>query len=302
LYIFGEGEIKLVNVSFKNNTATLVGGGIYMYPECKLTITTDENKISEFVGNKANGQSNGIYMYGAGTITFNGNGRVNMEDAIIATNGSVNIGDNCEFNLSSGGISKIGNLKIGDSSKFNLKSNAQMEILGDLTIERRGVFNMQEAKDKIIVGGNYNQEGMWEIDIKKEKEQSEIFFVRDYLDVRGKVNLEPGSTLSVDMREQKENNELRSYRLIKYGNSCSGEFGRLVFSNTSRNLSYKLIYNYDNDSIVLTVKGSTRTKRGSKVSVGTNFARIKGLSFNQKGVGRVLDNLSVADEGVEKKK
>ncbi|MDR1926385.1 MAG: hypothetical protein LBQ13_01690, partial [Endomicrobium sp.] len=301
--------VKLTNVRFRDNIATEKGGGIYIGREGKLTITTNENKISEFVGNKANGQSNGIYMYGAGTITFNGAGRVNMKDAIMATGCNINIEDSCEFYLSGVEISRIGDLKIGDSSTFNLEANTRMAIYGDLTIESNGVFNtgfgMEEA---ISILGSYIQSGTWTIGIEKRE-------INNYLYVTEDVILGIGSTLNIDMSETGADNELRAYRLINYEKDCIGKFGRVVFSSTSKNPNYELIYG--SNSIVLTVKVSTGTEKDSEVSagrekdsevsagrekdsevsVGTNFAGIKGLNANQKEVARTLDVLSVKEQG-----
>ncbi|MDR1926459.1 MAG: hypothetical protein LBQ13_02090, partial [Endomicrobium sp.] len=300
--------VKLTNVTFRDNIATGNGGGIFIETG-ELTITTNENKISEFAGNKANRQSNGIYMYGAGTITFNGTGRVNMKDAIMATGCNINIEDSCEFYLSGMEISKVKNLKIGDSSTFNLEANTRMAICGDLTIESNGVFNtgfgMEEA---VSILGSYIQSGTWTIGIEKRE-------IDNYLSVYEDVILGTGSTLNIDMNGTGADNELRAYRLINYEKGCIGKFGRVVFSSTSKNPNYELTYS--NNSIVLTVKGSTETEkdsevsagrerdskvsaereRDSEVSVGTNFGGIKGLNANQKEVARTLDVLSSKEKG-----
>jgi predicted outer membrane repeat protein len=297
-----EGIVKLTNARFRNNIAIKNkegewgnGGAIYIKNGGTLTITTEKNKISEFVGNKAVGRSNGIHAVGTGTIiTFNGNGRVNMEDAIITTSGNVNIGDTCEFHLSGSEVSEIENLKIGDSSTFNLETNAQLKILRDLTIESSGVFNTKYgASGDIPVENAYRQEGTLKVDISEEKDPTGGFCLTTCFDVRREVILGTGSILHIDMTEMGADNEIKTYKLIKHAyNVSAGKFGKVVFSGAGVNPKYDLTYNYDDKWVLFTIKDWG----------GTDFSAIKGLNVNQKEIARVLDSLAATEKRGEKLK
>jgi predicted outer membrane repeat protein len=233
------GIVTLTNASFRNNSAIQSGGGVYL-EESELTLVADSGKVIEFSGNSANGKSNGIYVDAGGAIVkFQGEGQVNIYDAIDANNGDIII-----------------------DCKFNLKTDEAFETR-NLTILESGILNTQNGKkNKVKIVEVYSQRGEWAINIKKELEEEE-FYVSDCLDA-GRVVLGENSKLAVDMSEVAGDSKLRLYKLIKYG-SLNGEFKEVEFTGVSSSPKYDIVYDYENQWVTLRVEGETDlTEKGKQ--------------------------------------
>lgn len=83
-------DTSISDSTFKNNSATSLGGAIYNHNTGVMTLTG----TNKFSGNKANDVANDIYN--AGTLTINGT--TNLEGG-ISGNGTVNLGENSVINI-----------------------------------------------------------------------------------------------------------------------------------------------------------------------------------------------------------
>jgi predicted outer membrane repeat protein len=248
------------SMMFNNNRALSEGGAIYMDGGV-LNIETNDGKITEFRGNRADVKSNAIHFRGNALINFNigSNGIVDMYDAVTSEEGGgvVNVNGNGEFNLSSTEQSVIPNLNINGRSKFNLGVGTPLEVTGNLTIEQDSVFNIVNGGKNVIYIhlGNYTQNGTLKMDIFGSGGNEE-WGESDQIIVNSKVSFGEASKLHII---ENEDCSKRTYMLIKY-RRLEGRFGEVEIPP-----EHELEYGYEGKWIALIPKEKRRRLMEARV-------------------------------------
>jgi hypothetical protein len=189
----------------------------------------------------------------------------------------------------------IPKLNIRGRSEFKLGKGTILQVIKELIVEERGIFNIVNGGKSIVKVGEYVQKGKVEMEVFGDEVGEEEWGRSDQIICEGRVRLRESSRLEIH-----ENGCCRgkSYMLIKYG-SLDGRFGSVLASN------HEVEYRYGGKWIVLLPKQEEIEVGNLGICniVGSSLGRLEKekLSSNEKEVADKLNYLSCT-VGYEKDK
>ncbi|MDR2437234.1 MAG: hypothetical protein LBD17_04105 [Endomicrobium sp.] len=310
IHIQGARVVFLGDSKVEGNIASGKGGGVYL-EDGELDIFGS----MVFRDNKANGELNGIHMEGASIINFGMPGGskeevVEMCDGIKSTGemGEVNINGKTEVNLGQAGIAFfslgrtetiVPNLYINDTGKLTILGEPGVKVSRDVRVgENAGIMIAGTSGHGIAVGvGNsFCQEGLLVMNLFSKKANVTRYagsLVADNnYDLVGSdlINVEDGTirlSSSTSKLRLKTNDAFRNletfrwkvYKLMKYGQGCEGEFGKIEWEGNQPK-SYLMRYDYLGEYVAVLAEG---------LAINRPIFALLGICFNQTEVAKTLD-------------
>lgn len=190
MYVTNEANVELVNVNFTDNTAGGKGGAIYTDKDLKITA---ENGESTFQGNRANGESNAIYVGSSdATLTLNAgkNGTINMSDKISGTDNKYKLNMTGD---SSGNINLKNTVTNADVTMSNITLNMSQDNLlqGDSLNLQSGVLNLQNGVVGNMDLSNFSMNGnaKVKVDVDLFNQTMDRVNADSYGSIKGTINV-----------------------------------------------------------------------------------------------------------------
>lgn len=151
--VYNYGTMTVADSTFENNTANSDGGAIAN--DGILDISAAVGKTTTFTGNKANGISNDIYNFAAGTVNFKGEGEIIVTGG-ISGEGTLNKTETGTLKLWGINENFTGTTIISGGKILYNKAAAADSYLGGITkVNTNGILEFDVAQNnEAVINGN----------------------------------------------------------------------------------------------------------------------------------------------------